>query len=839
MTAPIATVSESREVRGLNLIAAHSHIRGLGYDLATLEPKPSSQGLIGQEKARKAAAVILQMVKDGKIAGRAVLVAGPPSTGKTALAMGMAQSLGPDVPFTMLAASEIFSLEISKTEALTQVFRKSIGVRIKEESEIIEGEVVEIQIDRSVSGGNKQGKLTIKTTDMETVYDMGTKMIDSMTKEKVMAGDVISIDKSSGKITRLGRSYTRSRDYDAMGADTKFVQCPEGELQVRKEVVHTVSLHEIDVINSRTQGFLALFSGDTGEIRSEVRDQINTKVGEWREEGKADIIPGVLFIDEVHMLDIECFSYINRALEAELAPIVIMASNRGSSRIRGTTYRSPHGLPLDFLDRVVIITTQPYSREEVSQIIAIRAQEEEVDLSPDALALLTKIGQEAGIRYASNIITMSTLLSQKRKAKEVSINDVQRSYLLFYDPARSEKLVSDAERQFISDEGLVSFTANGNVEAFIVEIPAKLASKALSIVKPIFPNDRSLSFSHLRRVCTLSHLPVDLAWRRDYNSNGLATVFLLVPNGPVPWIKICQTFAAHINEPGLPRCFNAVVPRYAPMSAEQAVLWTERYWPTTYNPASQQLQDAPPLNQLRRVQTELDSIHTVEYMQLARVAAMEASCRGQGRAVGAVVVNPKTRQIVAVAGDARWWADTYTRPFNQDVTGEGRPEHHALMRVVAMVANKELRRRLVVGSHTRFALTCQQSPAGQPLTDIEAVFAGDTEELPASPPSPASPALPGQGPTSPKNVAESLAANFEANMTLGTRTPSRQEGYLCSGLDIYMTHEPCVCCGMAMIHSRFRACVFEKRSPGSGGLTARDDVNSLGYGLFWRRELNW
>lgn len=74
------------------------------------------------------------------------------STGKTAIAMAMAQSLGPDVPFTMLASSEIFSLEMSKTEALNQAFRKSIGVRIKEESEVIEGEVVEIQIDRSVTG---------------------------------------------------------------------------------------------------------------------------------------------------------------------------------------------------------------------------------------------------------------------------------------------------------------------------------------------------------------------------------------------------------------------------------------------------------------------------------------------------------------------------------------------------------------------------------------------------------------------------------------------------------------------------------------------------------------
>ena len=45
-----------------------------------------------------------------------------------------------------MAASEIFSLEMSKTEALTQAFRKSIGVRIREETEMIEGEVVEVRM---------------------------------------------------------------------------------------------------------------------------------------------------------------------------------------------------------------------------------------------------------------------------------------------------------------------------------------------------------------------------------------------------------------------------------------------------------------------------------------------------------------------------------------------------------------------------------------------------------------------------------------------------------------------------------------------------------------------
>ena len=86
------------------------------------------------------------------------------------------------------------------------------------------------------------------------------------------------------------------------------------------------------------QGFLALFSGDTGEIKPEVRDQINAKVSEWREEGKAEIAPGVLFIDEVHMLDMECFSFLNRALEDDMAPVVVMATNRGITKIRGTQY---------------------------------------------------------------------------------------------------------------------------------------------------------------------------------------------------------------------------------------------------------------------------------------------------------------------------------------------------------------------------------------------------------------------------------------------------------------------------------------------------------------------
>jgi len=372
---------------------------------------------------------------------------------QTAIAMGMAQKLGDDTPFTMLAASEIFSLEMSKTEALTQAFRRSIGVRIKEETELIEGEVVEIIIERPAEGaGEKSGKLTLKTTDMEAIYELGAKMIEALSKEKVQSGDVISIDKSGGKISKLGVSFTRAHDYDAMGASTRFVQCPAGELQRRREQVHTVSLHDIDVINSRSQGFLALFSGDTGEIKQEVREQIDAKVNEWRSEGKASIVPGVLFIDEVHMLDIECFSFINRALENELSPVLILATNRGITKIRGTNYSSPHGVPIDLLDRMLIIATQPYAEKEIRHILKIRAEEEDVEMSEEALQLLTSIGLSTSLRYAIHCITISRLISIKRKSQQVDVADIKKCYDLFVDVNRSAQYLQDHQADYMFSE---------------------------------------------------------------------------------------------------------------------------------------------------------------------------------------------------------------------------------------------------------------------------------------------------------------------------------------------------------------------------------------------------
>jgi len=114
-----------------------------------------------------------------------------------------------------------------------------------------------------------------------------------------------------------------------------------------------------------------------------------------------------------------------------------MATNRGVTKIRGTNYMAPHGIPLDLLDRLLIIQTKPYESDELSHILEIRCQEEDVIATDKALKLLTKIGSQTSLRYAINLITTSNICAVKRKSAEIDVEDIWWVYELFVDVKRS------------------------------------------------------------------------------------------------------------------------------------------------------------------------------------------------------------------------------------------------------------------------------------------------------------------------------------------------------------------------------------------------------------------
>lgn len=436
-------------------ISAHSHVKGLGLNEAG-EAIIAASGLVGQAQAREAAGLVVDMIKAKRMAGRAILMAGPPGTGKTALALAIAQELGNKVPFTLMVGSEVFSSEIKETEVLMENFRRSIALRIKETKEVYEGEVTEltpVETEAPAGGSVGLGKtvshliIGLKTAKGTKQLKLDPTIYESLQKERCEVGDVIYIEANSGAVKRLGRSDAFATEFDLEAEE--YVPLPKGDVHKRKEVIQDVTLHDLDAANARPQGGQDILSmmgqlmkPKKTEITEKLRKEINKVVNKYIDEGIAELVPGVLFIDEVHMLDIQCFTYLHRALESRIAPIVIFATNRGKCTVRGTTdIISPHGIPKDLLDRLLIIKTLPYSKDEMNQIIKIRAATEALTVDEDALTMLGEAGSRATLRYAVQLLAPAAISSKICGRANVTAQDISDIGELFYDAKTSAEIL--------------------------------------------------------------------------------------------------------------------------------------------------------------------------------------------------------------------------------------------------------------------------------------------------------------------------------------------------------------------------------------------------------------
>lgn len=341
-----------------------------------------------------------------------------------------------------------------------------------------------------------------------------------------------------------------------------------------------------------------------------------------------------------------------------------------------------------------------------------------------------------------------------------------------------------------------------------------------SVLNPLLPSTvgNHGSYRFLRRLVTTPHLPTHLQESFQLR-DGSPTIHILVPP-PLPILSdnIFDILKSCVQVEHLPAIRTVQVPVDGPSSVDQAALWSRKYWPCTFNPASQTIQKAPSLHVLQITKAELDrAAHLESYFSLAGVVAAECVDEGLGRQIAAVVVDPLKNEVIAAAGDARWTGqpgdEKYANSY-QHRQVDGRPELHALMRAVAMVSEKKERiksnQQVSTRSGDKFYNTDHRSTA---QTKTERIYTTTN--------------------------TENIASCEKPSVLPDAQSEDRLNAYLCNGLDVYLTHEPCVACTMAMVHSRFRACVFARRMPQTGGCCSEKADGGLGYGLFWRQELNW
>ncbi|KPV64090.1 MAG: VCP-like ATPase [Candidatus Bathyarchaeota archaeon BA2] len=456
----MATIREvPGKVSRFERIGAHTHVKGLGLD-ENLNAIKVKDGMVGQEKAREAAGLVVKIIREGKLSGKCIILAGPPGTGKTAIAVGVSRELGANVPFIQMSGSEIYSSERKKTEVLIEAIRKCIGVEVHEMRKVYEGEVTNVDIVTAPHPYNPYQKvpesirLTLKTTKQEKTIEAGETIAQQIIQQNISEGNVVQIDAETGRVVNLGLSLesAKGKKYDV---DTRLkVPRPDGEVLKEREFVYMLTVADIDELNARSRaggGFLSMFFGatETKEIDTEIRSAVDEQVKKLVDEGKGFIHPGVLFIDDSHLLDLEAFSFLGRAMESELVLIIILATNRGVARIRGTDVKSPLGFPLDLIDRAVIIATHEYDQESIKEILRIRSEEEKVQINKEALEKLTEVGTKSSLRYSVQLLSLAAQNAKAMKREKVDVEDVERVDKLFMDVGEAAEHLKKYEEKMM------------------------------------------------------------------------------------------------------------------------------------------------------------------------------------------------------------------------------------------------------------------------------------------------------------------------------------------------------------------------------------------------------
>lgn len=425
-----------------------------------------------------------------------------------------------------------------------------------------------------------------------------------------------------------------------------------------------------------------------------------------------------------------------------------------------------------------------------------------------------------------------------------------------------------------------------------------------SLLRDLLPEEIVKGMPHLRRCAKPMDLPAHL---KSQFMNDTA-VSKQIHTGKSNWVYVLLGLEATLSQKEMAEALAKVdgfeegvfiasipVPLLAPTSQIQAALWTSQFWPTMYR-KNNPLGPHPSL--VIRATDEIADDAPI-WMALANEMAVKSKETGLGEAMGACIVyrGEDGPRLVAVAGDARW----QHQPRSSKT---GNPMAHAVLRAISMVAQKLVRaekkgqRKRSVASITSTANSENEPPLrstsvppvavisseGGPVHSIDGNIDNKTE----SPPAGTEDGVVCQVHNEVQDRVRDRLSRGRDRGHAGHRQhlefevfkdkPLLEEeervfmeehptpdGYLCHGLELYVTHEPCTMCSMAILHSRMGKVIFANRMPLTGGLSAEDRIlvpsstsdgpsskkaqtfagntiegeSTHGLGLFWRRELNW
>lgn len=281
--------------------------------------------------------------------------------------------------FTSISASSLTA------SCLEQHLRSAVKVNMKETKNIYEGEVTELQVS-----SDQDIAVTLKTLRGSKRLRLSHTLAVVIDKERISVGDVVYIECNSGIVKRLGRSESFLQDCDI--ESERYIPLPKGEAFRAREIVQEMSLHDLDVANTKPSGgeeglVLNTELREVKEVCGELQDEVDRIVKRYVEGGNCEVRSEVLVIEGGVLLSAECVRFLGFVSERKYCPIVFVTFEEGDE------------IDKDLYGAFVNVKLE--QDEDLERIMARELQPEAVQSFRERICT---IGHEHGIRQALKLV---------------------------------------------------------------------------------------------------------------------------------------------------------------------------------------------------------------------------------------------------------------------------------------------------------------------------------------------------------------------------------------------------------------------------------------------------